>query len=59
MAESDPSTLESDASEESIYSEEGSSEGQSSSDEMEIVVNDMRSTNLGGSMQNPAWNRGM
>lgn len=45
---------ESDAPEES-----GSYEGDESSDEVEIVVDDMRSTNLGGSRQNPASNKGM
>ena len=57
MAESDPSTLKSDASEESGTSED-SSEGESSSDEVEVVVDDMRSTNIGGSSRNPASNQG-
>lgn len=52
--ESDPSMSESDAPEES-----GSYEGDESSDEVEIVVDDMRSTNLGDSRQNPASNKGM
>lgn len=43
MAESDASTLESSDSEES-----GSSEGDESSDEVEIVVDSMKSTNLRG-----------
>ena len=54
ITENDPSTLESDSSEES-----GSSEGGVSSDEVEAVVDDMRSTNLGGSGQkNPAPKKG-
>ena len=59
MAESDPSTLGSGSSEESDISEEDSAEGESSSDDVEVVVDDMRSTNLGGSSQNPASNQGM
>lgn len=55
MAESNPSKLESDSSEGS-----GSSEEEESSDEVEVVVDDLRSTNLGGSGQkNPAVKKGM
>lgn len=55
MEESDPSTLESDYSEES-----DSSEGDEySDDQVDDVVDDMRSTRLGGSRQDPALNKGM
>ena len=51
---SDPSTSETGSSEES-----GSSGGDESSDEVEIVVDDMRSTNLGGPRQNHTSKKGM
>ena len=54
MAASDPSTHESESSEETYSSEEGES-----SDQMEVIIDDMRSTNLGGFRQNPASNKGM
>ena len=54
IEESDPSASGTNSSKES-----DSSEGDESSDEVEIVVDDMRSTNLGGLRQKLASKKGM
>ena len=61
LAESDPSTLESDSSEESGCSEgnECAAEEEEEEEEVAIVTNNMRSTNLGDSRRDAFQNRGM